>query len=181
MRVGTHEDSWWGRAAVYQVYPRSFRDGNGDGLGDLQGVIDGLAHLESLSIDAVWLSPFYPSPRTIQAYDVSDPRAVDPMFGTLDDFARLVEQAHKRGLRVIVDVVPNHVSASHPWFVEALRSPVGSYARRRFHLWTAGRRENCHPTIGSRSSVDRRGLGSKNPTDRGGSGTYTYSTTPNRT
>ena len=134
MRVGTQHDSWWSRAAVYQVYPRSFRDGNGDGLGDLQGVIDGLAHLESLSIDAVWLSPFYPSPQNDSGYDVSDPRAVDPMFGTLDDFARLVEQAHERGLRVIVDIVPNHVSASHPWFVEALRSPVGSYARRRFHF-----------------------------------------------
>ena len=134
MRVGTHDDSWWSRAAVYQVYPRSFRDGNGDGLGDLQGVIDGLGHLESLSIDAVWLSPFYPSPQNDSGYDVSDPRAVDPMFGTLDDFARLVEQAHERGLRVIVDIVPNHVSASHPWFVEALSSPAGSPARRRFHF-----------------------------------------------
>lgn len=134
MRVGTHDDSWWSRAAVYQVYPRSFRDGNGDGLGDLQGVIDGLGHLESLSVDAVWLSPFYPSPQNDSGYDVSDPRAVDPLFGTLDDFARLVDQAHERGLRVIVDIVPNHVSASHPWFVEALSSPAGSPARRRFHF-----------------------------------------------
>ncbi|MDP7382950.1 MAG: alpha-amylase family glycosyl hydrolase, partial [Acidimicrobiales bacterium] len=82
----------------------------------------------------MWLSPFYPSPQNDSGYDVSDPRAVDPMFGTLDDFARLVEQAHERGLRVIVDIVPNHVSASHPWFVEALSAPVGSYARRRFHF-----------------------------------------------
>ena len=126
--------TWWSRAAVYQIYPRSFRDGNADGLGDLRGVIEGLPYLASLGVDAVWLSPFYPSPQKDAGYDVSDPRAVDPMFGTLDDFAELVEQAHERGVRVIVDIVPNHVSASHPWFVEALNSPVGSQARRRFHF-----------------------------------------------
>lgn len=131
--VGRSEP-WWSRAAVYQIYPRSFRDGNADGLGDLRGVIEGLPYLASLGVDAVWLSPFYPSPQKDAGYDVSDPRAVDPMFGTLDDFAELVEQAHERGVRVIVDIVPNHVSASHPWFVEALNSTVGSTARRRFHF-----------------------------------------------
>lgn len=128
------EAPWWSRAAVYQVYPRSFRDGNGDGLGDLRGVIDGLPYLTSLGIDAIWLSPFYPSPQNDAGYDVRDPRAVDPMFGTLDDFAELVEQAHERGLRVMVDIVPNHVSAQHPWFIEAVDSPPGSPARARFHF-----------------------------------------------
>jgi alpha-glucosidase len=126
--------SWWQRAAVYQVYPRSFRDGNGDGLGDLRGVIEGLPYLASLGVDAIWLSPFYPSPQNDAGYDVSDPRAVDPMFGSLEDFAELVEQAHERGLRVIVDIVPNHVSASHPWFLEALDAAPGSTERRRFHF-----------------------------------------------
>lgn len=128
------QDTWWSRAAVYQIYPRSFRDGNADGLGDLRGVIEGLPYLASLGVDALWLSPFYPSPQKDAGYDVSDPRAVDPMFGTLDDFAELVEQAHERGLRVIVDIVPNHVSASHPWFLEALDAPPGSAARQRFHF-----------------------------------------------
>ncbi len=129
-----HEESWWSRAAVYQIYPRSFRDGNADGLGDLRGVIQGLPYLASLGVDALWLSPFYPSPQKDAGYDVSDPRAVDPMFGTLADFAELVEQSHERGMRVIVDIVPNHVSASHPWFIEAMNSQPGSAARRRFHF-----------------------------------------------
>jgi len=136
-----HSHSWWQRAAVYQIYPRSFRDGNGDGLGDLRGVIEGLPYLASLGVDAVWLSPFYPSPQTDAGYDVSDPRAVDPMFGTIDDFAELVEQAHERGLRVIVDIVPNHVSASHPWFLEAMDAAPGSPERCRFHFLD-GRGEN---------------------------------------
>ena len=132
---GTNEEEpWWSRAAVYQIYPRSFRDGNGDGLGDLQGVIEGLPYLASLGVDAVWLSPFYPSPQNDAGYDVADPRAVDPMFGTLEDFAELVRQAHERGVRVIVDIVPNHVSASHPWFLEALDSSPGSAERQRFHF-----------------------------------------------
>ena len=125
---------WWARAAVYQVYPRSFRDGNGDGRGDLKGVIDALPYLTSLSVDALWLSPFYPSPQMDAGYDVSDPRAVDPMFGSLDDFVQLVDSAHAHGLRVIVDIVPNHVSANHPWFVEALAAAPGSVARSRFHF-----------------------------------------------
>ncbi len=126
--------AWWNRAVVYQVYPRSFRDGNADGLGDLRGVIEGLPYLASLGVDALWLSPFYPSPQNDAGYDVSDPRAVDPMFGSIEDFAELVEQAHERGVRVMVDIVPNHVSASHPWFLEALDAAAGSPERRRFHF-----------------------------------------------
>jgi len=126
--------AWWHRAAVYQVYPRSFRDGNADGLGDLRGVIEGLPYLASLGVDALWLSPFYPSPQNDAGYDVSDPRAVDPMFGSIGDFAELVQQARERGVRVMVDIVPNHVSASHPWFLEALDASPGSTERRRFHF-----------------------------------------------
>lgn len=125
---------WWRRAAVYQIYPRSFRDGNGDGKGDLRGVIQGLDYLHELGVDAIWLSPFYPSPLRDSGYDVSDPRAVDPMYGNIDDFKELIAQAHSRSIRVIVDVVPNHVSDQHRWFQEALVSAPGSVERNRFHF-----------------------------------------------
>ena len=125
---------WWHEAAIYQVYPRSFRDGDGDGLGDLQGVIDALPYLASLGIDAIWLSPFYRSPQHDSGYDVADPRDVDPMYGTLDDAQRLIDDAHAHGLRVIVDIVPNHVSVEHRWFLEAEDAPAGSPARARFHI-----------------------------------------------
>lgn len=127
---------WWHQANVYQVYPRSFADGNADGLGDLIGVVDKLDYLTALGITAIWLSPFYPSPLHDSGYDVSDPCAVDPSYGTLDDFKFLLEQAHERGLRVIVDVVPNHVSIEHPWFIEALSGAPGSAAREKFHFRT---------------------------------------------
>ena len=125
---------WWHRASVYQVYPRSFRDGNGDALGDLPGVIDGLPYLAALGVDAIWLSPFYPSPQRDSGYDVADPRGVDPMYGTLDDARRLIDEAHARGLRVIVDVVPNHASAERDWFQAALRAAPGGAERARFHF-----------------------------------------------
>lgn len=125
---------WWHGAAIYQVYPRSFRDSNGDGEGDLRGVIAGLDYLRELGVDAIWLSPFYPSPMVDSGYDVADPRGVDPRFGTLDDARAMIEAAHSRGLRVIVDVVPNHVSREHVWFGEALASAPASAARERFHF-----------------------------------------------
>jgi len=127
---------WWHQASVYQVYPRSFADGNGDGLGDLLGVVQHLDYLTALGVTAIWLSPFYPSPLHDSGYDVSDPCAVDPSYGTLDDFRNLVERAHARDLRVIVDVVPNHVSIEHQWFIEALASAPGSAERERFHFRT---------------------------------------------
>lgn len=125
---------WWRHAAVYQVYPRSFRDSDGDGTGDLRGIIDGLPYLASLNVDALWLSPFYPSPQRDSGYDVADPRDVDPMYGTLDDARELIDRAHDLGLRVIVDVVPNHSSSERPWFQEALASPPGSPERARYHF-----------------------------------------------
>ena len=125
---------WWHNASVYQIYPRSFCDGNGDSLGDLAGIKDKLPYLTSLGVDALWLSPFYPSPQHDSGYDVSNPRDVDPMFGSLDDFRKLIEDAHAHGLRIMVDIVPNHFSVEHPWFQEALLAPPGSRERARFHF-----------------------------------------------
>lgn len=127
-------DAWWRHAVVYQVYPRSFADANGDGEGDLAGVISRLPYLAALGVDALWLSPFYPSPQYDAGYDVSNPRDVDPRFGTLDDARLLIAEAHERGLRVIVDLVPNHFSTAHPWFAEALAASPGAPARGRFHF-----------------------------------------------
>ena len=132
--MNMNSQTWWHQAAVYQVYPRSFRDGNCDGLGDIAGVIEKLDYLVTLGVQAVWLSPFYPSPQNDSGYDVADPRGVDPMYGTLEDADCLISAAHERELRVIVDIVPNHVSSAHPWFVEALRAAPGSSERARFHF-----------------------------------------------
>ncbi|MHA7134296.1 glycoside hydrolase family 13 protein [Oerskovia turbata] len=123
---------WWRSAVIYQVYPRSFADSDGDGVGDLPGVTSRLDHLVDLGVDAVWLSPFYRSPQADGGYDVSDYRDVDPVFGTLDDFTRLTARAHELGLRVIVDIVANHTSDEHPWFEAALRSAPGSPERERY-------------------------------------------------
>jgi len=119
---------------IYQVYPRSFADANGDGIGDLEGVRSKLGYLRDLGVDAIWLSPFYRSPMIDGGYDVSDHRAVDPMFGTLSDLDGLIADARAHGLRVIVDLVPNHYSTEHPWFVDALAAGPGSPARERFHF-----------------------------------------------
>jgi glycosidase len=109
---------WWQNAAIYQIYPRSFQDSDGDGIGDLPGIESRLDHLAWLGVDALWLSPIYPSPMHDMGYDVADYKDVDPVFGTLDDFDRLVEAAHARGLRVLMDIVPCHTSIEHPWFRE---------------------------------------------------------------
>jgi alpha-glucosidase len=125
---------WWRDAVIYQVYPRSFADGNGDGMGDLPGVTARLPYLRDLGVDAVWLSPFYASPQADAGYDVADYREVDPMFGDLNDADDLVRTAHALNLRVIVDLVPNHCSDQHEWFKQALREGTGSALRERFHF-----------------------------------------------
>ncbi|MEY7970599.1 glycoside hydrolase family 13 protein [Saccharomonospora xinjiangensis] len=131
-------NEWWRTAAIYQVYVRSFADANGDGIGDLPGVRSKLDYLADLGVDAVWLTPFYTSPMADGGYDVADYRDVDPVFGALSDAEALVVEAHERGLKVIVDVVPNHTSSRHPWFVEALKAGPGSPARDRY-LFRDGR------------------------------------------
>lgn len=130
--LSSSASSWWRSAVIYQIYPRSFADANGDGVGDLQGITDHLRDLVDLGVDAVWLSPFYESPQHDAGYDVSDYRAVDALFGTLDDVDTLIGTAHSLGLRVIADIVPNHTSSAHAWFIEALSTPAGSRARERY-------------------------------------------------
>src|SRR5262245_3832797 len=107
---------WWEPGVVYQVYPRSFQDSNGDGIGDLPGIVERLDYLAWLGVDAVWLSPIFRSPMADFGYDVADYRDVDPIFGTLADLDRLIAEAHRRGLRLVLDFVPNHTSNEHPWF-----------------------------------------------------------------
>ncbi|MEV0536693.1 glycoside hydrolase family 13 protein [Kitasatospora sp. NPDC050463] len=125
---------WWRDAVIYQVYPRSFADSNGDGMGDLPGIRSRLPYLRDLGVDAVWLSPFYASPQADAGYDVADYRAVDPMFGTLLDADALIRDAHGLGLRIIVDLVPNHSSDRHEWFQRALREGPASPLRERYHF-----------------------------------------------
>ncbi len=128
---------WWQDGVVYQVYPRSFADSNGDGVGDLPGLIAHLDHLaggpDALGVDAVWLSPIYPSPMLDGGYDVMDYTSVDPVFGTMADFDRLIDECHRRRIRVILDLVMNHTSSLHPWFAQSRRSRTGPFAD--FFLW----------------------------------------------
>ncbi|MDH6181990.1 alpha-glucosidase [Microbacteriaceae bacterium SG_E_30_P1] len=123
---------WWRTAVIYQIYPRSFADDDGNGIGDLAGITKRLPSLAELGVDAVWLSPFFRSPQKDAGYDVADYCDVDPLFGTLDDFDRLLAEAHDLGLKVIVDMVPNHTSDQHRWFQEALAAPEGSPERDRY-------------------------------------------------
>lgn len=126
-------EEWWREAVVYEVYTQSFADSNDDGIGDLPGVISRLDYIASLGVNTIWLSPFYPSPMADSGYDVSDFLAVDPAYGTLDDFDELTARAHERGIRVMIDLVMNHTSAEHPWFAES-RSSRGS-PRRDWYIW----------------------------------------------
>jgi alpha-glucosidase len=130
--AGDKAADWWRQAVVYQVYPRSFADSNGDGIGDLRGILSRVPYLASLGIDAVWLSPFYPSALVDGGYDVDDYRDVDPLLGALADFDELTARLHASGIKVMVDIVPNHTSSRHAWFREALAAPKGSPARDRY-------------------------------------------------
>src|SRR6478735_4903978 len=134
---------WWKHGVVYQVYPRSFQDTNGDGVGDLKGISERLDYLAWLGVDAVWVSPIYPSPMADFGYDVSDHRDVHPLFGDLADFDRLVAAAHARGLKIILDFVPNHTSDQHPWFVESRSSRTD--AKRDWYIWRDGKPDGSVP------------------------------------
>jgi alpha-glucosidase len=144
-----HADEWWRSAVIYQIYPRSFADANGDGVGDLAGIADRLGALVELGVDALWLSPFYRSPQRDAGYDVADYCDVDPLFGTLADFDHLLVSAHERGLKVIVDLVPNHSSSDHPRAVPSGRGTSSATARARMGA--------CPPTTGSPFSAASRG------------------------
>ena len=124
---------WWRDGIIYQIYPRSFADSNGDGIGDLDGITARLDYLQDLGVDAIWLSPIYPSPDVDFGYDVSNYLDVDPKFGSLESFDRLIKEAHKRGLRVILDLVLNHTSDQHPWFIESRKSATNPF--RDYYLW----------------------------------------------
>ncbi len=128
---------WWRDAVLYQIYPRSFADSNGDGVGDLPGIIDRLDYLQDLGVDGIWLSPHYPSPQVDVGYDVADYTGVEPEYGTLDDFRTLLAEAHRRRIRVLIDLVVNHSSDRHPWFVESRSSR--NNPRRDWYVWHPGR------------------------------------------
>src|SRR5262247_2683297 len=125
--------AWWKTGVIYQVYPRSFQDSNGDGIGDLGGILRRLSHFVELGVDAVWLSPIFPSPMADFGYDIADYTGIDPVFGTLDDFDKLVASAHDLGLKIILDLVPNHTSDRHPWFQESRSSRHNP--RRDWYIW----------------------------------------------
>ena len=131
------EDIWWKHAVIYEVYPRSSQDSNGDGVGDLQGILERLDSLQALGINAIWLTPAYPSPQVDFGYDISNYEAIDPMYGTMADFDRLVAEAEKRNIRVILDMVMNHTSDQHPWFVESRSSRDNP--KRDWYVWRDGK------------------------------------------
>lgn len=141
--ANTEELTWWQTAVFYQVYPRSFQDTDGDGIGDLQGVINRLDYLVELGIDAIWLSPIFPSPMVDFGYDVSDYFDIHPIFGDLDTFDRLLEEAHRRDLKIILDFVPNHTSDQHPWFVES-RSARDN-PKRDWYIWRDAKEDGSPP------------------------------------
>ena len=131
------KSEWWKKAVVYQIYPRSFCDSNGDGIGDLNGITSKLGYLKDLGVDVLWLSPFFASPMRDNGYDISDYRAINPEFGTMEDFDRLLEQAHNLGLKIVIDLVVNHSSDEHPWFRESRSSKNSS--KRDYYFWRDGK------------------------------------------
>jgi alpha-glucosidase len=137
------DNRWWRGAVIYQIYPRSFQDSNGDGVGDLPGIVERLDYVAGLGVDAIWVSPFFKSPMADFGYDVSDFRAVDPMFGTLADFDRLVSEAHRRGLKVMIDQVLSHTSAQHPWFLQSRESRENP--RADWYVWADPRADGSPP------------------------------------
>ena len=131
------QDPWWKHAVIYEIYPRSFQDSNGDGVGDINGITSRLDYLRDLGIDAIWISPMYPSPLVDFGYDISDYTAIDPLYGTMADFDRMVSEAKKRNIRVIMDFVPNHTSDQHPWFAQSRSSRTNP--KRDWYIWRDGK------------------------------------------
>ena len=128
---------WWKELIGYQIYPRSFKDSNGDGIGDLKGIIEKLDYLKDLGIDLIWVSPFFKSPNDDNGYDISDYRDILEEFGTMEDFDNLLSETHKRGMKLIIDLVINHTSDEHPWFIEARESKDSP--KRDWYIWREGK------------------------------------------
>src|SRR3954447_9339555 len=131
--------SWWQTGVIYQIYPRSFQDSNGDGVGDLRGIVRRIPYLVELGVDAIWISPIFVSPMADFGYDIVDYTDIDPLFGSLNDFDELLEAAHRDGLKVILDLVPNHTSDQHPWFTESRASRDNP--KRDWYVWRDGNAE----------------------------------------
>lgn len=141
------KEKWWKNSVVYQIYPKSFQDSNGDGIGDLRGIIQRLSYLKELGIDVIWLSPVYASPMKDGGYDISDYQAIDPMFGDIKDMDELIEKADKMGIKILMDLVVNHTSSEHRWFKEAISNPDSKY--RKYYIFKKG--EGGHPPNNWRS------------------------------
>jgi alpha-glucosidase len=152
---------WWERGIIYHIYPRSFMDSNGDGIGDLVGIRSKLDYLEWLGVDAIWISPIYPSPMTDFGYDISNYMDIDSSFGSLADFEALLADAHRRGLKVLLDYVPNHTSDQHPWFLESRASR--NSAKRNWYIWRTRNRGAVRPIIGCQILGEPPGRGTKKP------------------
>ena len=146
------EKKWWHDKVAYQIYPKSFMDSNGDGIGDLQGIISRLDYLKDLGVDILWLSPIYKSPLADEGYDISDYYAIDPRFGSMQDMEELIAEAKKRGMTVLMDLVVNHCSDEHEWFKKACEDPDGQYGKY-FYLRDKARRGSCRPTRDPISAV----------------------------
>ena len=153
---------WWKESVVYQIYPRSFQDSNGDGIGDLRGIISRLDYLKELGVDVVWLSPVYKSPNDDNGYDISDYQDIMDEFGTLADWEELLAEMHARGIRMVMDLVVNHSSDEHPWFVESRKSKDNPY--RDFYIWRPAK-DGRSRTTGNPSSAARPGSTTRRPTN----------------
>ena len=172
--------NWWKNGVFYEIYPRSFQDSNGDGIGDLNGITEHLDYLKSLGVEAIWLTPIYPSPQVDFGYDISDYEAIDPQYGTMADFDRLIAEAKKHDIRVLMDMVMNHTSDKHKWFLESRSSKNNPY--RDWYVWKDGKGETATspgepPNNWRRISEARHGLGTR----RRGSTTTTSSMRSSRT
>ena len=132
----TQQAKWWQKAVIYQVYPRSFCDSDGDGIGDLRGLISKLDYIKHLGVDAIWLSPVFKSPQDDNGYDISDYQDIDPTFGSMADMKELLDQANARGIKILVDMVLNHTSDEHPWFIEARKSRDNP--KHDWYVWRDG-------------------------------------------
>ena len=156
-----YQPKWWKEAIVYQVYPRSFKDSNGDGIGDLKGITSKLDYIQGLGVNVIWLSPHYDSPNADNGYDIRDYRKVMTEFGTMTDFDELLKGVKQRNMKLIVDLVVNHTSDEHAWFVESRKSKDNPY---RDYYFCAPRRMATSPTTGFRSFRVRRGRSIRQPT-----------------